>query len=200
MTVTLRFITHLETFSTNAQFHRLVAGDIWAGKTPLAQMTDERMPHKTLLLRVQNDHSLANWLDDLPMHDQPEFEKWKTLRGLLSRARRAIAFDPILGPMVDPTAPLGRVVISVLQPRSPMMWHSDLGEYAKRHLRFHVVLVTNPRCHLHCGGDTIHAPQGALVHLNALEQHCATNFGEAPRAHLIFELRRRDMEAEDATA
>lgn len=193
-----RFITHLETFRANAQFAKLTGGDPWAGKTPLAQMIDPKLPHKTLYLRVQNEPSLDNWLEDLPMHDQPEFEKWATMRQLLARARRAIAFDPMLGPMVDSTAPLGRVVISVLQPHSPMMWHTDLGPYAKAHLRFHVALMTNPRCQVYCNGESFHLPVGMLAHLNVLEWHCATNFGESTRAHLIFELRRRDAGNGDA--
>src|SRR5487761_1894574 len=132
--MTLRWITHLDTFSVNAQLHRLTGGDLWKGKTALAQMTDPKMPHKTLLLRVQDKPSLENWLDDLPMHDQPVFEKWKSMRTLIARARRAISIDPFIGPLVDATAPLGRVVISILQPHSVMAWHSDLGEYAKHHL------------------------------------------------------------------
>ena len=190
--VGLRFITHLETLPVLAQFHKLVTGDQWAGKTALAQMTDAKLAHKTLYLRVQNSPSLANWLDDLPMHDQPEFERWKSMRALLARARKAIYGDPLLRNMVDPAAAPGRIVISVLQPRTALAWHSDLGEYAKRHLRFHVALTTNPGCALHCGHEQMHIPVGGLVFLDALQQHCATNWGDGPRSHLIFELRRCD--------
>lgn len=192
----LHWITHLETFAANAKFYKLVSGDPWAGKSAIQRMTDPKLPHNTLMLRVQNEPSLDNWLDDLPMNDQPAFAEWKSLRTLIARARKAISFDPVLGPLIDLSAPLGRVVISVLQPRSTMMWHSDLGDYAKRHFRFHVSLVTNPRCFLYCGAEALHVPQGSLVYLNAVEQHCAVNFGEAQRSHLIFELRRRDANRE----
>lgn len=188
----LKFITHLDVLAASAQFCRLVTADPWAGKTPLAQMTDASMPHKTLLLRVQNSPSQENWLDDLPMHDQPEYEKWKSLRLLLGRARKSIFADPILREMVDPEAAPGRVVISILRPNSVMAWHSDLGEYAKRHLRFHLALQTNPACYLHDRHEQMHLPVGGLAYLNALEQHCAANWGVSLRSHVIFELRRRD--------
>lgn len=187
-----RFVTHLDTLAATAQFHKLVKGDPWAGQTPLAQMTDEAMPHKTLLLRVQNVSSRENWLDDLPMFDQPEYEKWKSMQRLLIQARKAIFADPVLNQMVDAGAPTGRIVISVLKPHSVMAWHSDLGEYAKRHVRFHFVLQTNPLCKLYCGPEMVHAPVGALVFLNSQEQHSAANWGSTLRSHVIFELRRRD--------
>lgn len=194
----LRFVTHLDPLSVCAQFHRLVNGDPWGGKTALAQMTDVAMPHKTLLLRVQNSPALANWLDDLPMFDQPEFEKWKSLRALLGRARKAIFADSVLRNMVDPEAPPGRIVLSILKPNSVMAWHSDLGEYAKRHLRFHLALQTNPGCYLQNRHEQMHLPVGGLTYLNALEQHCAANWGTSVRSHLIFEIRRRDAPDADA--
>lgn len=188
----LRFITHLDTLAVNAQFCRLVSADPWGGKTSLATMTDPNMPHKTLFLRVQNNPTRENWLDDVPMHDEPEFEKWKSLRALLGRARKAIYADPVLREMVDPEAQPGRIVISVLKPNNVMAWHSDLGDYAKRHLRFHLALQTNPACYLYGRHEQLHLPVGGLAYLNALDPHCAANWGSSLRSHLVFELRRRD--------
>lgn len=193
----LRFVTQFDTLAANAYFHRVVGGDVWAGKTELAQMVDPRMPHKTLLLRCQNNPTLDNWLDDLPMRDQPGFEKWKTLRALLGKARKAIFADPVLRNAVDPEAPPGRIVISILKPNSVMAWHSDLGEYAKNHLRFHLALQTNMGCFLYNRNEQLHLPAGGLMYLNALEQHCAANWGDTFRSHLIFEMRRRDAPGAD---
>lgn len=191
-----RFVTHLDTLSAAAQFCKLVAHDPWAGATPLAQMTDDTMPHKSLLLRVQNASSIDNWFDDLPMFDQPEYEKWKSLKRLMTQARKAIFADDFLSRHLDASKPTGRMVISIMKPRGTMTWHSDVGEYAERHMRFHLVLQTNPLCKLYCGPEMIHAPVGALVYLNALEQHSAANWGATPRSHVIFELRRKDAPEE----
>ena len=188
----LRFITHLDPLAVQARFHQMVKGDPWAGETKLAQMTDERLPHKTLYLRVQKEPTLENWLADNVMHDEPEYENWKSLRNLLGRARKAIFADQFLRDMVDPTAPPGRIVISVLQPNSVMQPHIDLGEYAQRHLRFHLALQTNPACVLHARIENLHLPAGGLAFLNVLEPHWAANWGSSPRSHVIFELRRRD--------
>lgn len=190
--MTLRYITHLDTFAVIAQFHKITHGDPWKATPDCAQMVDPKLPHKTLLLRTQKNPALDNWLDDLPMVDSSELEKWKGMRGLLTRAQKAIFNDPLLKELADPTAPLGRVVVSVLAPRSVMAWHSDLGDYAKRHLRFHIPLVTNPACTLYCGAEQVHVPVGALMYLDALKQHCAGNHGHTARSHVIFELRRRD--------
>ena len=186
-----RFVTHVDIFSVLAKFHHLVSGDQWAGQTPLAQMTLLEVPHKTLYLRVQENPTRENWFDDLPMHDEPEYEKWKSLRSVLARCRKAIFADPMLGPMIDQLAAPGRIVISVLQPRSTMNWHSDIGEYAARHIRFHLALTTNPLCMLYCGGEQYHLHVGTLAHINVLEQHSAVNFGISPRSHVVFELRRK---------
>ena len=187
----LRFITHLDPLAVQAQYYRL-CNPIDPKKSKVVWMTDERMPHKTMLLRVQKDPSLKNWLDDLPLYDEPEYEGWKSLRKLLGEARKAIFSDPVLREMVDPTAQPGRVVISALNPNSIMTPHSDLGEYAKRHARFHLAVQTNPACLLHCRIESLHLPAGGLAYLNALETHWAVNWGRSPRAHVIFELRLRD--------
>lgn len=187
----LRFITHLDVLAVQAQFYRLL-NPVDAKKSKVRWMTDERMPHKTMLLRVQKDAKQENWLDDLPLYDEPEYETWKSLRKLLANAKKAIFNDPMLRDLVDPTAAPGRIVISVLNPDSIMMPHHDLGEYAKRHLRFHLALQTNPACLLYCKLEQMHLPVGGLAFLNALDTHWAVNWGTSPRAHVIFELRRRD--------
>lgn len=194
----LRFITHLDTLSAAAQFHKLVNGDPWAGKTTLRQQTDPDMPHKTLMLRVQASPTRENWLDDLPMHDEPEYERWKSLRALLARSRRAIFEHSELRNLVDPVAEPGRIVISVLQPGRPMAWHPDLGDYAKRHLRFHLALQTNPACMIYVRNESLILPTGGLAFINALEWHSAANWGFSTRSHVIFELRRRDAAKAEA--
>jgi hypothetical protein len=181
--INLRWITHLETFAVNARFHALVSGDVWKGDTQIPQVTDET--HKTLMLRARDPAS-----GDAAPADLPVLAEWKSMRSLLSRARRAILADPVFGQALDHDAPLGSVGISVLKPQTAKAWMRDLGEHEQRHFRFYVALITNPRCQLYAGGEQIHVAQGSLVFLNTLAEHSEVNFGEAPSAHLVLELRR----------
>ncbi len=127
------------------------------------------------------------------MHDQPEFEKFPVWKNLVARARKLIFADPLLREQLDASAPLGRVVVSVLAPKSLVTPHKDVGDYAKRHLRFHVPLVTNPHCTLYAGNGQAHIPVGLLTWIDVLELHWAANWAAAgSRSHVIFELRRRD--------
>ena len=147
----MRWLGHLDTLAACADFARLTHRDPWKGTPDCQVMTFEQEPHKTLLLRCQKNASHDNFLDDLPMQDTTEYEKLKGLRTLVARARKVIFADPGLSAALDATAPVGRVVISVLAPKSVMRWHIDLGDYAKKHVRFHVALQTNPVAHLYCG-------------------------------------------------
>lgn len=190
----LRAIGHVETFPAVARLHKLTHGDPWKATPDCAQMTDPDLPHKTLLLRCQKAPTVENFPDDLPMHDQPEYEKFSVWKNLVMRARKLIFADPVLREELDASAPLGRVVISVLQAKGVMSWHKDVGDYAKRHMRFHVPLVTNPGCTLYSGNMQAHIPVGLLTWLDVLDLHCAANWGMGPRSHAIFEFRRRDAE------
>lgn len=189
----LRAIAHLETLPAVARLHKLTHGDPWKGTPDCVQMEDKDLPHKTLLLRCQKAPTVENFPADLPMFDQPEFEKFPAWRNIIARARKAIFADQALRDALDASAPLGRVVVSVLAAKGVMSWHKDVGDYAKRHMRFHVPLVTNPNCTLYSGNMQSHIPVGLLTWLDVLELHCAANWAAAgARSHLIFEFRRRD--------
>ncbi len=187
----IRWLGHVDTFPVIAQLHKL-APDTWKGTPACDEMTDPRLSHKTMLLRVHNNPTIENWLDDLPCSDRPVFEKWKSMQRMIDRARKIIFADPVLREMADPAAPLGRVVISIIARDGLIVWHTDLGRYAERHLRFHVPLTTNPGCALSCRAEQVHMPVGSLWWFNTGVPHCATNWGDTTRCHVIFELRRRD--------
>ena len=191
----LRAIGHVETLPVAARLFKLTHGDPWKGTPDCAQMVDPDLPHKTLLLRCQKAPSVENFPDDLPLFDQPEFEKYSVWKNLVARARKLIFADPWLREQLDASAPLGRVVVSVLAPKSLMTPHKDIGDYAKKHLRFHIPVVTNPHCTLYAGNMQAHIPVGLLTWIDVLELHWAANWAAAgSRSHVIFELRRRDAE------
>jgi len=193
----LRAIGHVDTFAAVARLHKLTHGDPWKGTADCAVMADKDLPHKTLLLRCQKSPTVENFPEDLPLFDQPEFEKVSAWKNLMARARKAIFADPLLRDALDAAAPLGRVVVSVLAPKSLMTPHKDVGPFAQKHLRFHIPLVTNPQCTLYAGNMQAHIPVGLLTWLDVLELHWAANWAPTgSRSHLIFELRRRDADAE----
>jgi len=191
----LRAIGHVETLPVAARLFKLTHGDPWRGTPDCAQMVDPDLPHKTLLLRCQKAPSVENFPDDLPLFDQPEYEKYPAWKNLVARARKLIFADPWLREQLDASAPLGRVVVSVLAPKSLMTPHKDIGDYAKKHLRFHIPVVTNPHCTLYAGNGQAHIPVGLLTWIDVLDLHWAANWAAAwSRSHVIFEMRRRDAD------
>lgn len=198
-----RFLTHLETFAVVGQCHKM-APKTWStmqarGEGMKVPCKRCQLPTRSLPLRCHATPDLDNWLEDLPVHDRPEFERWKSMQVLLKRARTAIMADPVLRSIVDPEAPMGRVMVSLLPKQSYISWHQDNGPYHDRHLRFHIALVTNPLCFLHSGPEQLHVPVGTLVWFNNRASHCATNWGHSDRIHVIFELPRRQEQPDDGT-
>ena len=145
--------------------------------------------HKSVFLRCHPEPDLTNWLQDLPVDDWPVLRGWAAMQELLGAARCAIAYDPVMGPLVDHND-LGRVALSVIQPYGYIQWHVDLGEYAAAHLRFHIPLVTSPDCFVYAMGETRRLQTGHLTWLDTQVPHSAGNWGDRPRTHALFELRR----------
>lgn len=190
-----RPITHLDTFAVVAQAHKLAPKNWPAmmarGEGMKAPCKRCQLPTRSLTLRCHHNPDLDNWLEDLPVFDSLEMEKWKSMQLLLRRARTAILADPWLRDVLDPEAPIGRVMASILPKDSYISWHADNGPYHERHLRFHIALVTNPLCFLHSGPEQMHVPAGMLTWFNNRAVHCATNWGQSDRLHVIFELPKR---------
>lgn len=184
-----RFITHLDTFDVVARLHKLNPHS-WPGVAARGEIGDVRLPVKSLLLRHHAKVTLDNWLDDLPVSDSEELKKWASMRRLLKQARRAILQMPDLRAFLDTQAPMGRVMVSGLQPGGAITWHTDNGKYHERHVRFHIALVTNPLCEILSQNEKVHMPVGSLWLFNNRVMHSAINFGTEPRYHVVFELPR----------
>lgn len=180
-----RFITHLDTFAVIARLHKLNPAS-WKGEP--ARGEPDICKSRSLLLRKHNNPTPENWLEDLPLHDTPELEQWVSLKKLLAQARKAIYADPAMKSVLDPSAPPGRVMLSVLTKENAIQWHTDNGPYHERHTRFHIPLLTNPLCFLQVRNEQVHMEVGALWWFNNRYQHTAINFGLTHRVHLIFEM------------
>lgn len=192
-----RLITHLDTFDVVARLHKLNPTS-WAGVAARGEIGDVRLPVKSILLRSHAKVTLDNWLDDLPVNDSETLTKWPSMQRLLKKARREIMRMPDLRGFLDTGAPMGRVMISGLQPGGAITWHTDNGPYHDRHARFHIALVTNPLCEILSRNEKVHMPVGSLWLFNNRVMHSAINFGTEPRYHVVFELPRIMPDAAEA--
>lgn len=180
-----RYFAHLSTFDVIAQLHKMKPAS-WKGE--IARGEPEICKSRSLLLRHHNSPSQDNWLEDLPLHDSDVLEKWTSMNKLLAQARRAIYADAAFKTVADPSAPPGRVMLSVLTKTNAIQWHTDNGPYHTRHARFHIPLLTNPLCLVQVQNEQVHMEVGALWWFNNRFQHTAMNWGETMRVHLIFEM------------
>lgn len=180
-----RFLTHLDTFAVIARLHKMKPAT-WEGEP--ARGEPNICTSRSLLLRHHDKPTQENWLEDLPLSDNSILQEWKSMQQLLARARKTIFADPAARNVLDPSSPPGRVMLSALRPPAAIMWHTDDGPYHKRHIRFHIPLLTNPLCMLQVQNEAVHMEVGSLWWFNNRFQHTATNFGHHLRVHLIFEM------------
>ena len=191
-----RWIGFCDVFSVLAQLHKMKPY-AWQGESK----GDEGFKARYVrLLRHHNAPTPANWLENLPLHDTDELQKWRSMETLLAAARKAIYADEVIRPRLDPSAPHGRVMLSMLRKGDILQWHADTGPYHDRHARFHISLLTNPFCQMQVETESVHMPVGNLWFFNNRALHTATNFGTTHRVHLIFEepILVRDELAEEA--
>jgi hypothetical protein len=182
-----QFLTHLDTFAVVARLHKLQPHN-WKGGYGETDKSPAKRP--IFLLRHHNAPTEENWTDDLPLHDSAELEKWASLNRLLRAARKVIFADPNLRAVLDPSLPPGRVILSGLAKQEVLQWHLDPGPYHARHLRFHIPLLTNPGCSVQVMNEMVHMEVGSLWWVNYGRWHCAANWGQHLRVHLIFEMPR----------
>lgn len=144
----------------------------------------------SLLLRGHDNITRENWLDDLPVKETADLKDWPTMKSLLAKAKMAIMEEEIAKNYLS--GQMARAMISRLDPGSTIFWHVDDGPYHSKTVRFHLPLLTNPGCYLYSGPEMQHVPVGMLTYFNNKPRHCAANWGQTMRLHLIFEMRRKD--------
>ena len=157
----------------------------------------------SLLLLGHDGITEENWLDDLPIKEQPAlagggqkpFDKpWESMRRLLQQARKTIMVEALARQYLSGV--MGRAMVSRLDPGSSIFWHVDDGPYHEKHVRFHLPLMTNLGCFLYSQAEMQHLPMGTLWFFNNRVRHSAANWGQHPRLHLIFEMRRIEKDDE----
>ncbi|MCY4514119.1 MAG: aspartyl/asparaginyl beta-hydroxylase domain-containing protein [Candidatus Tectomicrobia bacterium] len=85
-------------------------------------------------------------------------------------------------------ASLGRATIVALRQRSRVFPHVDEGEYYRIRDRYHLVLQSPSGSQLTAGDEKVVMSEGELWVFNNKLRHSASNPGEEPRVHLIFDL------------
>lgn len=190
----IRFIAHLDTFAVMPRLYKLQP-KAWPGVPERGETGDPMVGlGASLLLRGHNDITRENWLDDLPVVEQPAVAEWPSMKRLLERARRTIMQERDAVQLLGGT--MARAMLSRLDPGSTIFWHVDDGPYHSRTARFHLPLVTNPGCRLYSGPHVEHVPVGMLTYFNNHVRHCAANWGTTERVHLIFEMYKREADRE----
>lgn len=194
----LRFVTDLNVFPVMPRLHKLAPAS-WKGvpergetNTPLIGLG------ASLLLRGHSGITKENWLDDKPIHEMPELDGWSSMKRLLLQAQKAVMAEPAARQYL--TGVMGRAMVSRLDAGSTIFWHVDDGPYHEKHVRFHVPLVTNGGCLMYSGPNSVHMAQGQLWFFNNRVRHSAANWGRFMRLHLIFEMRRLDVVADEDPA
>lgn len=193
-----RFVTQLDVFAVNAQLFKLKPAD-WK---PVEARGETNNPMiglgASMLLRAHAPVTKENWLHDLPVHDTRELEPWKSMQKLLAQARKAIMAESVGRQYLS--GEMARAMVSRLDKGSSIFWHVDDGDYHERTVRFHLPLVTNPACIMYSGPESLHMEAGSLWFFNNKFRHSAGNWGPFMRLHLIFEMYRIDVPAENAEA
>ncbi len=112
--------------------------------------------------------------------------KWVAMKNFLGRLKRK--GEAIYGP-VD----LGRVYLEMLDPGVKLPWSEGLtGSYIERYSRFHLALRTSPAAIMLAGPEIGSPAMGWLTMVNVRVPSTAANFGEAPRVHLVVDVRKKE--------
>jgi hypothetical protein len=149
---------------------------------PLALTSPPFQDCKHMVLRGPAD---GNWAADGEQIDYPLLMEWPSARKILEDIRRQIQVH--LG--APQTLEIGQVVVRSLASSGFVGWHTDDGDYAKRHHRF--ALLASP-CAGGCwysGGELLAPGVGNLTYINHRVLNSAVNLGPVPQISLIVDVR-----------
>ena len=194
--MSMRLVTHLETMAVMPQLVKLMPAK-WPPIEARGETNDPMIGlGASLLLRAHHPITKENWLADLPVRETRELEPWKSMQRLLEKARRAIMAETVARQYLS--GAMARAMISRLDAGSTIFWHTDNGAYHDRTVRFHLPLVTNPGCLMYSGFQVQHMGVGELWFFDNKVRHSAANWGQTMRLHLIFEMYREQVDADEA--
>lgn len=95
--------------------------------------------------------------------------------------------EKVIGPNWDATT-AGRVMLTTLKPGGVIDLHSDGGDYAERHDRFHVVIASEPGNVFTVAGEEQECRPGEAFWFNVKKPHKVENHSAKERIHLIIDL------------
>ncbi len=116
------------------------------------------------------------------------WKAWPELRNTVSRIQKL--GEQFVGPVER-----GRTFFEMLDPATALPWRAESGVYwASGFMRLHLPLRTNPLAIIYAGGEALSPGIGALTLANTAVRHCAVNFGQHQRIHLVLDLRKKAPE------
>ena len=114
--------------------------------------------------------------------EHPVLTKFASARGVLHRLANEAAV--LTG---GATLTLTDAYIELMLPNSQTAWSQDDDT---EHLMLQCALTNPPGAWLYCGGDAVQLAVGVVNYVNVAAMHCAANFSDSPRIHLVARVER----------
>jgi hypothetical protein len=96
---------------------------------------------------------------------------------------------PILEVMEKKTNGLvARAILARLPAKSSVHPHIDSGRLFESSRRFHIPIITNPKCSVVVADREVFMGSGECWEISNLRTHSAVNDGDTDRVHLIFDI------------
>lgn len=92
--------------------------------------------------------------------------------------------------IIDSFPNVRQTVISAHPPNTVIQQHIDNNEFVK----IHIPIITNDRSYFVFGDKKYHLTVGKAYLINTMINHGTENFGNNDRVHLIFKIRKEDVE------
>lgn len=117
----------------------------------------------------------------------PGGEITNAFSGPMAPTQHLLKSPYIMEIMADLGAVWGRSRLMGLAPGSDVPEHVDVGYYWRTHLRIHIPVITNPKVHFTCDGDTVHMAAGECWAFDSFCLHNVRNLGAEKRVHLVLD-------------
>lgn len=117
----------------------------------------------------------------LDLTDLLNEKEWAPVKNAVGRAVQALSEG-------EPPEVV-RVLIEKLPAGRALPWEKA-PEEATQIIRFHIPIITNPRCIMYSGTVAAHITPGTIAHVDISQFHSAINAGFHARFHLVIDLKR----------
>jgi len=131
---------------------------------------------ESIFLRWSKGLNVSSAFNELTAIDYPAATKLKNCYKLAQE----------VGRLVEATE-LGKVIIAKLKPNGFITKHSDMGVYADKFERFHVVLKSKEGNSFDIAEESFKMNEGEIWVINHKQEHSVVNNSSSDRIHLIID-------------